>query len=69
MASKRNLERRLDALNAPSKEYPDASIAQILSSDTHEVVDREHLIVELDYGTFHVSQSMVETLTRTVEDD
>lgn len=57
MTTKRNLERRLDDLDNGS-DYPDASIAELLSSDTYEVVDPEWSIVRLDWGLYHVSESL-----------
>ena len=61
MTSKRDLERRLDSFEN-STEYPDASLCELLSSETYEVVNSERSIVRLDYGTFHLSESLVEVL-------
>lgn len=72
MTTKRDLERRLDELDAPGEEYPAVSLCQLLSSETHNVLsddDDDRILVELDDGIFRVSQSMAQTITRTVEDD
>lgn len=63
MATKRELERRADRLGAG----PTASVAQLLSADSVDVVDAEERVVRIDGRRYSVDRDVWEVVFNALE--